>query len=123
MQIRGQRHDVKEHEAADRQLRLNSRPAESTLGCEVQSRLSVSSVADFEKTGRVKEAFKEEQRLHLYGEDHLMIMLLKTSTIHRRSSDKLQFVANGVVFERVQFVIPNKGDWCSAVRAHCPIAS
>lgn len=51
------------------------------------------------------------------------IAVLMTSSNHRRSSDKLQFKANGVVFERLQFVIPNKGDWCSAAWAGCPMAA
>lgn len=38
------------------------------------------------------------------------------------SYDKLYYGANGRAFERAQFVASNKGHWCSAVWAHCPMA-
>lgn len=49
-------------------------------------------------------------------------MLLVTTKKHGQSGDKLQYKAIGRVFGRAQFVVSNKGDWCSAVWAHCPIA-
>ncbi len=49
-------------------------------------------------------------------------ILSVTTKKRRRSGDKLQYRANGRVFERAQFVVSNKGHWSSTVWAHCPIA-